>query len=176
MGFDLHRTFALVLLLGFLVGCTSSFEYKAGLYTKSVEGVVQTSLTHPETRPFILVLNYHRTLIETSEGYLNRATAFVAYPDMDGKYSVSFDADTVSLELSFFAKEHFLVNQQFKRSIGIGKYKYDVQLKEDKDWKNSYFLIVKPVLIEFITEDRFQMNQFDKYHIGQWLSDIDEEM
>ncbi len=175
MRFDPLKKSAFILILGLLVGCSHSFEYRAGLYTKSVEGLVRTDSQSPAGEPFILVLNYHRTLIETSEGFLNRASAFVAYPDGEGKYSIPFDTDTVKLELNFYAKGYLLMNQQFHRSIGVGSYRFDVNLVEDKDWKNSYFLMIKPVLVEYITEDRFLMNQFDKYHIGQWLSEIDEE-
>ncbi len=151
-------------------------EYKTGLYTKSVEGIVLPSLQHPEAETFILVVNYHRTLIETSGGYLSRATASVVYPDDEGKFSASFDADTVTLELTFYSKRHMVLNQQFHRSLGIGSYNFDIRLKEDVDWKNSYYLMIKPTLVDFVTEDRYLMSQYDKHHIGEWLAAIDEEM
>lgn len=166
----------MIIILGMLGGCSSSPDYQAGLYTKSVAGTIRPSAAHEEARCFVLVLNYHRTLIETSEGYLSRVTASLVYPDQEGNYKATFDADTVTLELAFYAKGHLVLNQQFHRSLGIGAYNFNVKLKEDVDWKNSYYLMIKPSLSDYITEGRYLMNQFDKHYIGEWLAGIDEEL
>jgi hypothetical protein len=171
------KTITILIAVSLILGsCSSSIDYDAGLYTKTVEGRIKATNQSSEDKVFVLVLNYHRTLLETSEGYLNRVTAFVTYPDDEGRYSASFDTDTVKLELAFFAKKHFVMNQQFHRTIGVGSYRFDVVLKQDKDWKNSYYLMIKPWLIEYIIEDRYLMSQFDKHQIGEWLAEIDEEL
>jgi hypothetical protein len=155
-------------------GCSPALEYKAGLYTKSVTGVIKTEQVDPAPQPFVLVLDFHRTLLETAEGFLQRVTAFIVYPDAEGNYSVPFGTDTAKLELTFFARYSSSIVQQFSRSLGIGGYRYDVDLKEDKNWRNSYFLLIKPTLIEFITEKRYLMNQTDRRFLGEWLAVADE--
>jgi hypothetical protein len=150
-------------------------EYEVGLYTKSVNGVLNIKDAAPSHRPFILVRDYHRTFIETSQGYLNRVTASVVLPNAKGKYSVPYSSDTVKLELTYYAHNNHMRVQEFQRSLGIGSYTFDVNLEEDKDWKNSYHLFIKPVLIEFITEQRYRMNNVDKYFIGEWLAAAEEQ-
>lgn len=155
-------------------GCSSHLSYKAGLYTKKVSGKVSIEKPDDANRPFILVLDYHRTMMEMSDGYLSRVTAFIIRPDEKGHYRAPFSADTVRLELMFYAYNRQIVSQAFRRSLGIGGYQFDIELKEDNDWRNTYYLIVKPTLIEYITEKRYRMSDFDRYYIGEWLTEADE--
>ncbi len=162
-------------ILAILPGCSSSLDYDFGLYTKSVTGTLSIRDADTAHRPFILVKNYHRTFMETSQGYLNRVTASVALPDAKGRYLVPYSADTVKLELTYYAQNSHTRVQEFHRSLGVGSYTFNVRLEEDKNWKDSYYLFIKPVLIEFITEKRYQMNQVDKLFIGEWLAAADKQ-
>lgn len=166
--------FLLVLLGAF--SCSSNVDIKSGLYTKTVEGEITADDSGLSEYPFVLVLNFHRTLMETSEGFLNRVSASIAYPDEEGRYSASFSSDTVKLQLMYYDYEKQVAFAEFSRSIGIGSYLYNITLAKDEDWRNSYYLNIKPVLIEYITEKRFQMNQMDRKFIGDWLSRADEKL
>lgn len=174
----MKRGILLTLIFGGLLlvcgGCSPVLEYHPGLYTKSVTGTIQTEQVDPAPQPFILVLDFHRTLLETTDGFLQRITAFIVYPDAEGKYSVAFANDTAKLELSFYAQNSLTLVQQFNRSLGIGSYQYHADLKRDENWRNSYFLQIKPTLIEYITEKRFLMNQSDRHFLGEWLAAADE--
>ena len=162
-------------ILAILAGCSSSLDYEIGLYTKTVKGMLSIKDAEASHRPFILVRNYRRTLIETSQGHLNRVTASVILPNAKGRYLVPFSTDTVKLELTYYAQNSHMRVQEFHRSLGVGSYTFDVTLAEDENWKDSYYLFIKPVLIEFITEKRYQMNQVDKLFLGEWLAAADEQ-
>ena len=162
-------------ILAIPVGCSSTLDYEVGLYTKTVKGILNIENAKASHRPFILVRDYHRTLIETSQGHLNRVTAFVILPNAKGNYSVPYSTDTVKLELTYYAQNSHTRVQEFHRSLGVGIYTFNVTLEEDKNWKDSYYLFIKPVLVEFITEKRYRMNQVDKLFIGEWLAAADEQ-
>lgn len=169
-----RRGIILLLLGGMLLsGCSPSGDFQWGVYTKQVKGRIVTEENLGTAKPFLLVMNYHRTLIETSSGYLSRVTAFVAYPDGDGDFSVPFDADTVSLDIAVYAKGSVVKRERFRRSLAIGSYTYNVKLIRDENWRNNYYLKIKPFLVEFITEQRYLMNRIDKLYIGEWLAEMD---
>lgn len=174
-----YRQFACACFLFVFVlftGCSGMSDYQVGLYSTSVDGVI-TGISDVKTdEVFILVLNYHRTLLETSEGFLNRVTASLVYPNERGEYSALFDTDTTTLDLRIYAKGKLLESAKYHRSLGIGVYEYDVSLQKDENWKNTFYLMVKPHLVEFITEERYMMSQMDKLFIGDWLSKVEDEL
>ncbi len=170
-------TSLICLLIAFsLTSCSGSGGYNIGLYTKTVKGTIHFSSEIKTKEAFILVLNYHRTLIETSEGYLSRVTASIEHPNENGEYSASFDADTTKLDLMIYAENCLIESGRFQRTLGVGSYINDKQMQKDENWRNTYYLMIKPVLIEYINEDRYLMNQMDKYYLGEWLSKSEDNL
>jgi len=165
----------LLIAIGF-TGCSLSGDYDLGLYTKTVKGTINFSSEINTKEAFILVLNHHRTLMETSEGYLSRVTASLEHPNEKGEYSASFDADTVELELIIYAENCLVESGRFHRTLGIGHYIHNKALQKDKNWRNSYFVMIKPILIEYINENRYLMSQQDKYYLGEWLSKSEDNL
>lgn len=165
----------LILAIAF-VGCSEKTDYKVGIYSISVDGSIQKSEGLTKDNAFILVINHHRTLLETSEGYLHRVTASIVHPNKNGAYSARFDTDTTTLDIRVFARNSLVESQRFHRSLGIGRYIYNVSLKTDDNWGNNYYLLIKPYLIDFITEERYLMSKMDKLFIGNWLSDIEDQL
>ncbi len=165
----------LTCLLVLPFGCLGPVKYNPGIYTRVVTGNITVEKPSAQGKSFVLIQNYHRTFLETSKGYLYRVTASIAYPDEKGSYSVAFDTNTVQLDLTFYADGCVTNANRFHRTLGIGKYEYNVELKEDTTWRNNYYLFIKPTLMEYITEERYLMTQRDKLFIGDWLSKVENE-
>lgn len=161
------------LLFGFgvlliLAGCSDHTDYYLGVVTRSISGkmVVEGDVT--DDQPFILVRKFNRTLIETSNGYLYRVTAGIIRP-VNGQYHVSMEAEVDRVELTFFSRRHRPVFYSFRRTLGIGEYVFDARLLLDAAWRDSYYMLIKPELTEYIVEQRYKMRSVDQLFLGEWM-------
>lgn len=164
-------------LVGSLIispGCSDQVKYHAGLVTGSVAGKILLDPDLGKEHIFILVQEHHRTFIKTSEGYLIRISASVAHPDENGYYSIPFAAEVVRLDLRVVARGYQVVFFSFNRTLGIGRYEYNKTLTRAPNWRDSFFLLIKPVLSEYITEERYLMKRFDQLFLGNWLSETED--
>ncbi len=177
--YNFCRFLCFIVLSGLIIaasGCSSEVSYSPGIYTHHVQGKVSVESELTEDRPFIVVQKHHRTFFETSDGYLNRVSVSISRPDLKGNYSIEFGADTTQLDLIFYANGFLTDSFRFHRTLGIGKYGYDITLKKDKGWRNSFFLLIKPTLIAYVTEKRYKMPESDKYFVGDWLSKVEDSL
>ncbi|MBU3915809.1 hypothetical protein KKA14_09770 [bacterium] len=159
-----------------LSGCASNVRYSPGIYTHHVEGQVLLESEQTADSPFIVVKKHHRIFFETSSGYLYRVSVSICHPDEKGKYSIEFGADTAQVDLIFYANGFLTDSFRFHRTLGIGKYVYDITIKKDKSWKNSFFLLIKPTLIEYVKEKRYRLPELDEHFIGDWIGKIEESL
>jgi len=170
-------SFLLFLLLAaaFWSGCSKHLDYRLGVVTSSVSGRLTAGGDSTESQPFIIVRKYNRTLIENADGFLYRVSAEIAYPD-NGEYSVKMDWGVDQVELMFLSRNHIPVIHHFKRTLGVGEYIFHVKLQMDSTWQNNYYLLIKPVLSEYILEQRFNMRQSDQLFLGQWMDRTEDEI
>ena len=122
-----------------------------------------------------LVRKHNRTFIESSSGPLYRVSAGIIRP-VEGRYQVDMESEVNRVELVFYARGHRPVYYSFKRTLGIGEYIFNVRLKPDAGWRDSYFLLIKPELTNYIVEPRFNMRTSDQLFLGEWMDRAESEM
>lgn len=155
--------------------CSDHSDFRLGIVTLSVSGQLTVEVDVEVAQPFVIVRKFNRTLIENSAGgYLYRVSATIVYPE-NGQYKVDMAAEVDRVELTFLGRYHVPVTYRFKRTLGVGEYIYHARLKKDPAWRESYHLLVKPNLTEYITEDRFKMRQSDQLFLGQWMDKTEAE-
>ncbi|MCP4750341.1 MAG: hypothetical protein GY866_05585 [Proteobacteria bacterium] len=166
--------FALLGYITLIAGCSDKVTYHPGLVTDRIEGKIILDSNSKQEQPFILVRKHNRTLIETSDGYLHRISASIVHPNKDGFYTIDFETAVDRMDLMFLARGFQTNYFSFRRTLGIGKYEYNVGLEEDPNWKDTFFLLIKPTLSEYITEQRYRMKNYDQLFIGNWISEIEK--
>ena len=155
-------------------GCSDHTDYRLGVVTRSVSGKLSVSGTQEEVQPFIIVRKYNKTLIESSSGYLYRISADVIFP-VNGNYTVDMAAEVDRVELMFMGRYYTPVTHHFRRTLGVGEYIYNASLNKDPAWRDSYFLLIKPILTDYIVEQRFKMSHSDQLFLGQWMDRTESE-
>jgi hypothetical protein len=158
------------------VGCSKQVTYRAGVYTHSVHGQIQLEPGQGVEEAFVIVRRYDLTLIETASGYRHRLSAAVLHPNPDGTYAVPFHPETRRLDLTFIARDCLPVNFSFQRTLGIGAFEYDVQLVRDGQWKDVYFLLIKPVLVDLIVENRYRLAPVEQLFLGHWMDQTENRL
>lgn len=151
-----------------VAGCSDHVDYKVGIVTRSVRGTMTVEMDPVGGQPFIIVRKHNRTLIEGAGGYLYRVSAALVRPQ-DGQYTVEMEAETDVVELMFLARNHIPVNHRFQRTLGVRSYIYHVRLKRDPAWRESYYLLIRPILTEYIVEPRFRLKPSDQLFLGEWM-------
>ena len=163
-----------IVVLGLVASCASRIGYTVGVVTGRVEGIISFDSSHTQPAAFIVVKQYNRTFMETSKGYLHSVSAVLVFPKENGEYSVPFNSDVDQLDLFFFAKGHRVDSETFPRTLGIGSYHYNVALRSDPMFRESFYLSIKPMLSEFILEDRYEMPQNQQMFLSDWFREIEE--
>lgn len=161
------------LILG---ACSKEVGYRPGLVTQHVQGQIELAAGNSDSQAFVVVRKHNVTLIETSAGYLRRIAVNVLHPDEKGRYSASFDAETRQLDLTFISRGRRPVSHSFRRTLGIGAYRYDVCLKPDPQWRESYYLLIKPTLVDFIVEKRYQLAPAEQLFLGDWMVSAEKQL
>ncbi len=168
----------LVFWIGLLIifsGCSDHSDYRLGIVTRSVSGNLTVKGDLEDVQPFVIVRKFNRTLIESSGGgYLYRVSAAVVYP-FNGQYTVNMAAEVDRVELTFLGRYHTPVTYRIKRTLGVGEYIYNARLKKDPAWRDSYYMLIKPVLTDYIVEQRFKMQESDQLFLGQWMDKTEAE-
>jgi len=172
-GFGPVVTWLLVVWLG---GCADQVTHHPGLVTHTVYGQIQLDPDSDPSRSFVVVRRHDTTLIESSTGYLSRLSALVVHPDKDGRYSVRFEPETRQLDLTFIARGFLPVSFSFRRTLGIGSYEYPVLLRKDPQWKDNYFLLIKPALVNVIAESRYRLTSLEQLFLGDWMDETENQL
>ncbi|PCI29508.1 MAG: hypothetical protein COB67_03890 [SAR324 cluster bacterium] len=163
------------LLLFGVAGCSGNVGYHPGIITQEVTGIVASESIDSEGAAFILVLQYNQTFLDSSQGRLKRVTAKIVHPDSSGHYRVRFDNGVSQLDLIFIKRQHLIASKSFSRTLGISSYEYHPLLRQDSHWEESFFFSLKPMLSEYITEERFFLPDSDQLFLGQWLNKSSEK-
>jgi len=154
-------------------GCASSVDYEVGVVTREVKGV----FTAPaDSNPLVLVRMQVATFATTDTGQVHQARAKLVYPNAEGRYLVSMDAEVNQVELYFIAQGYKVAQASFSRTLGVRAYKFDVTLKTDPSPKNGYYQGLKPLLTQYIVEPRFQMPPKDQLVLGQWMDEAESKL
>lgn len=158
----------------FFSGCSEKVGYQPGVVTHSVLGTINkaTDQNH-QSDTFVLVKEHVRTFMSTSEGDLHRISAKIIKADKTGNYVVAYDSNVSQVDLYYISEGHFMDSETFRKTLFIGAYEYSPSLKVDADFKNSYYLVIKPLLTELITEPRYQLPISDQIFIEEWLNQMD---
>jgi hypothetical protein len=136
--------------------------------TQSITGKVLIKNDLQDAEPFLVVRKYKKTLIQTTAGYIHRVSAEIIHPQ-NGLYTVEMAAEVDQVELTFLGRYHRPVTYRFSRTLGVSQYIYDARLQLDPVWRDSYFILIKPRLTEYIVEQRFKMSKSDQLFLGQWM-------
>jgi len=164
----------LLLLLPLLVGCSDQVKLHPGVVTESVFGTIQAQSGFKCQKPFIIIRKHNRTLIKTSSGYLHRISAALVHPDKSGNYLLSLGAGVDQLDIIIIAEGFKMFTYQVQRSLGISKYELNVKLVNEPNWHDHFYFVIKPVLTEFITEQRYRMQQMGQLQISKWIETVEK--
>ncbi|MBT4527038.1 MAG: hypothetical protein HOC24_10835 [Deltaproteobacteria bacterium] len=174
----LIKTFQRVCLISLLlgaIGCSGKINYHIGIVTHSVTGKIEReSAATYQSETFILVKEYVRTFMSTSDGDLHRIAAKIVKADKKGNYNISYDSDVSKLDLFYLSEGHLIDSESFKKTLFIGSYEYNMRLKTDSDYRNSYYLVIKPMLVELITEPRYRLSITDQIFLKNWMNQMDD--
>jgi len=149
-------------------GCSDQLDYRIGVVTRSITGKVLIKTGLKDAEPFVVVRKFNKTLIQTSAGYVHRVSAEIIHPQ-NGLYTVQMASEVDQVELMFLGRHHRPVLYRFSRTLGVSQYIYDARLQLDPVWRDSYFLLIKPGLTEYIVEKRFKMSKSEQLFLGQWM-------
>lgn len=162
------------LLIG-AVGCSGKVGYHFGVVTHSVIGKIEKESSEKfNSTTFILVKEHVRTFMSNSDGDLHRIGAKIVKVDNEGNYNVSYGSDVSQLDLFYLSEGHLMDSESFRRTLFIGSYEYNMTLKTDNDFRNSYYLVIKPILSELITESRYRLPLNHQVFIKDWMDQMDE--
>ncbi len=161
-------------MIVFVFGCSSKVGYHIGIVTSHVAGTIGFENKEKRTNVFLLVKKYIRTFYENSQGYLHHVNASIQFPNDKGEYEVSFDADVDKIDLLFISPGHLIESKSFSRTLGVGSYEYNVTMRPDSSFKDSFYLSIKPSLSEFILEPRYKMPQSQQMFLGNWFKRIED--
>ena len=166
--------FALTLLVILLQACSSGVKYNVGIVTRSVEGKITTSGEVVQEKVFIIVRKHNRTLIETPEGYLYSISADVVFPSVDGKYRIEMAGAVDEINLYVVAKGYSITSHSFRRTLGVGSYEMNIDLKQSQNWRNEYGYFIKPFVSDFIVEPRYKLLPSHQMFLGEWMNRMED--
>ena len=176
ISFKRYSVLCCILFITLLSGCSKEVGFTPGIVTQWVKGKITLKQNDLKLKSFIIARKYHKTFIETTKGNLYRASIKIIKPDLNGFYQVYMDSEVDFLELQFFAKGYKVDYYKFNRTIGIGSYSYNPTLIKDKNWKNNFYFMLKPVLSDYIVDIRYELNENDQQFLVDWIKDIDNEL
>tara|TARA_B100001250_G_C19595958_1_gene698440 strand:+ start:193 stop:732 length:540 start_codon:yes stop_codon:yes gene_type:complete len=171
----LHKTIFFPLLITILSGCYAEpLKYKLGIGTFWIEGtVLEQNGNSLDSDSFILIVEYFPRFIQfENESPIYVPRARLAFPNKKGDFRIKFDLKATSIELAFVAEGYKMHRFFFRRQLGVGDLKYDLNLKKSISWKNEFFLQTRPYLERFIIEQRYGMPDSQQMFLGNWLAEI----
>ena len=175
---NLIKTLQLACLISILlgtIGCSGKINYHIGIVTHSVTGKIERASAEAyKSGTFILVKEHVRTFMSTSDGDLHRIGAKIVKADKEGNYNVSYGSNVSRLDLFYLSEGHLMNSESFKKTLFIGSYEYNMTLKTDLDFRNSYYLNIKPMLVGLITESRYRLPITDQVFLSNWMNQMDD--
>ena len=154
--------------------CSDHVSYRPGLVTRQIEGTILLAGAPAQSKPFLIVRKYQNTLIETSDGYLETVTAELVHPDPSGQFIIEYDSGTRRVEYMVVAEGFNTSQGSFKRSLGVSAYQVEAVLTSQVNWRENYYLTLKPVITEYIVEERYELSEVDRQFLSDWL-DMSED-
>lgn len=173
---NLLRTFFWVVLFLSIIGCSGKIGYHVGFVTHSVTGKIKKeAVVNDPSKSFVMVKEHIRTFMSDSEGDLHRIAAKIVKADEKGFYNVSYDSDVSQVDLYYFEEGYMMDSESFRKTLGVGRYEYNPFLKKDHNFKNSYYLAIKPILSELITEPRYKLPLSDQEFLKNWMDQMESK-
>lgn len=168
------RLLALLLLWGLVAGCSSErVGVQMGFVTEEVKGRI-TPAAKP--RPVVLVRAHRAGFVEGPQGRLAEVNAFLVFPDAKGEYQVPFATEVRAVQLLVFKPGFKPARAGFERSLGVESYRFDLDLKPEANWKEGYYLGLKPVLSGYITEERYKLPARDVLFLNEWMDQVEADL
>ncbi|OGG98139.1 MAG: hypothetical protein A2508_09290 [Candidatus Lambdaproteobacteria bacterium RIFOXYD12_FULL_49_8] len=167
---------ALLLWLG---GCSEKVGYQVGFVTREVNGLITLADASADTgpRPFVLATLHAATFLEQSDGKrLHQLRASLARPERGGRYLVRFDDEVDRVDLIFVAAGYIPARASFDRTLGVSAYSFDIELKKDPQWHKGYYIGLKAILADYITEPRYRLAPKDQLFLGQWMDQVETDL
>ncbi len=165
-------TLALAFALFGLEACLpAEADYRFGLGTSEIVGIVDTDGGAPDPDKVLIVIFQHHYLFETVGGQekVYRVSAALNEVDRHGRFVVHMPSDVVTLELLFIAPDRLTEEFKFNRQIGIGQVSYRASLEHHPNWHAHFYTYLQPMLSHLIVEPRYQMSLEDQKRLGDWL-------
>ena len=162
-----------LLLIPLFVACTPGVGYEAGIYTQSVHGTLKGV---GEEVPFIVVITQEETFMSQPGQPVYRTKARLAKVNKKGEYVITLSDADRSVQLHSLAKGYQLDQKEFSRTLGVKSYKYNITLSPSKNWGPEFTLHLKPFLMGFILDDRYQMPKGDQLFLGDWMQEMEKEI
>lgn len=174
-----HRTLFIVILIllytSLLSGCSNNVTYHPGLVTMTVSGKLIYQAVESDESPFVIVRRYHRTWLESSEP-LSRVTIAIAQPNRFGNYQIRFGADVHRMDLFYVLRGHTARAASFRRTLGIADFERDVVFEVDENWRENYFILLKPKLTDYLVEERYELKDYDQQFIVDWIDTTEKQL
>jgi len=170
--------FAILLICGvlfFFSGCSDKIDYSAGIVTMMVEGSINLDQHSYSNQAFVITRKYHRSFVSSSTGNLYRVSASIVRPDENGHFEVRLNSEVDRVDLMVVAEGYQFAQQSFQRTLGIGSYSFQAKLEKDPNWRDNYYLLIKPTLSEYITEQRYRMKNTDQMFLGDWFNEVEKD-
>jgi len=168
--FQKRYTFIILLIL-FLTG---TCQHTPGIYTRSVHGVFSIQESRFSNRSFILVHELISTFISSSRNIYDHKVYILRYRNT-GTYLAPFSsASTSKMNLYFFSESHFYKLAAFSRSLGIDSYNFNAKLVFDPNWRSNFFISIKPFLMKYLTEKRYNMGLENQKYLSSWLKEAED--
>ena len=167
------KAFGFGLLALLFTACTPGVGYEAGVYTEHIHGTIKVT---GQQAPFILVLTEEETFLSQPGQPVYRTKARIARVNKKGEYVVTLSNAARSVQLHSLAQGHQLDQKEFARTLGVKAYEYNITLNPSKNWGQEFTLHLKPFLMGFILDDRYQMPQGDQLFLGDWMQEMEKEI
>ena len=162
-----------------LIGCyPEALKYKVGVSTFHIKGsLIQKGGGFLKSDSFIVITEYYSRFMQfEKESPIYVPKARLVFPNKKGDFHINFDLKATSINLSFIATGYKLHNFFFRRQIGVGNLKYNVELIKSESWKDEFFIQTRPYLEKFIVEQRYSMPDSQQLFIGNWLAEVKKNL
>ena len=158
-----------------MVGCyPETLKYKLGLATFYIKGSLMQKGGEPlKSDSFIVITEYYSEFMQfENESPIYIPKARLVFPNKKGDFHINFNLKAASINLSFIAAGYKFHSFFFRRQIGVGDIKYDVELIKSESWNNEFFIQTRPFLEKFILEQRYIMPDSQQIFIGNWIAEV----
>jgi hypothetical protein len=162
-----------ILLLPALSGCLpDQANFRFGLSTSEIVGVLDLTDSDTSGPPLILVYKHHYLFAEVEPGViLTHPTAHLATVGLDGAFTITVPTDVVEIDAFFIAPNRLTDEFRFHKQVGIGRIVYRPNLPRMSNWRSHFYTYIAPELDHVIVERRYEMPVHDQAVLSAWLLD-----